>query len=167
MYHIYCHQCSESDGSPDNHCVAAFNCHRVNTVITILADQFVCVRLWLLFVSHQTDFQLRRATIVAYLQQLKQIWLHRTEDYEMLRKNKVQMMFMDEKFRVEWLKANVNMPIYKVITTLVISHIVLDLHLGLWRKFCDCSLYHLTTSQRILKCVELTFSTTSNWMPEI
>ena len=31
----------------------------------------------------------------------------------------------------------------------------------------DCSLHHFTTSQCILKCVRLKFSTTSNWLAEI
>ena len=35
-------------------------------------------------------------------------------------------------------------------------------NLGLWRKLYDCSMDYLTTSQCILKCVRLTFLTTSN-----
>ena len=39
--------------------------------------------------------------------------------------------------------------------------------LGLWRQLYDCSLHHFTTSQCILKCVHLTFSTTSYWLAEV
>ena len=35
-------------------------------------------------------------------------------------------------------------------------------HLGLWRKLYDCSLHHFTTSQSILACALLPFSSTSN-----
>ena len=65
----------------------------------------------------------------------------------------------------------------KVITTMVIG--LLDdndrtycaqsafTHLGLTRKMHDCSLYHFTTSQCLLKRAPLTFSSTSNQLVEI
>ena len=40
-------------------------------------------------------------------------------------------------------------------------------HLGLWWNLNDCLLHHFTTSQCILKCVQLTYSTTSNWLAGI
>ena len=64
----------------------------------------------------------------------------------------------------------------KVITTMVIE--LLDdrtycapsaiTHLGLGQKVYNCSSYHFTTSQCILKCAALlTFSSTSNHLAEI
>ena len=35
-------------------------------------------------------------------------------------------------------------------------------HLGLWRKFYDCSSHHFTASQCVLKCALLTFTSTSS-----
>ena len=40
-------------------------------------------------------------------------------------------------------------------------------HLGLWRKMDDCSLHHFASSRYILRCILLTFLSTSNQLPEI
>ena len=63
----------------------------------------------------------------------------------------------------------------KVITTMVIGPLddqtycarSASTHLGLWQKLNDCSLHHFTTSQRIIKCALLTFSSTARRLAEI
>ena len=63
----------------------------------------------------------------------------------------------------------------KVITTMVIRPLNDRTHcarsaitqLGLWRKLYECLLDHFTTSQCILKCALLTFSSTSNRLDKI
>ena len=50
------------------------------------------------------------------------------------------------------------------------SHILCSIcfySFGASAKLYDCSLHHFTTTQCILKCVQLTFSATYNWLAEI
>ena len=51
---------------------------------------------------------------------------------------------------------------YKKITYCARSAFI---HLGLWRKLYDSSLHHFTASQFVLKCAQLTFSSSSTvWL---